>query len=68
MENPFVKLVREGDENSDDDYTKLTPSAESMIPEDKQKRLADLRMWRDKTDDMEEVDRIDNEIRKLEQE
>lgn len=60
-----------------DDNTQLTPSVEEMTPEDKEKRLAELRDWKAQVetgmsteshpDDAEQLEKIEEEIRKLEQ-
>lgn len=82
MYNPFVKLVSKKEEpaveeNPAEDYTNLTPSAEPMTPEEKQQRIAELRKWRGQVeagmnsethrDDAEQLAKIDEVIRKLEQ-
>lgn len=77
MENPFVKLVREGEEPSVEKETELSYQEERMSPEDKEKRLAEFREWRAQVetgmkmeahpDDAEQLEKIDEEIRKLEQ-
>ena len=78
MENPFAKLVREGEEDSSGDYTRLTQSAEKMTSEDRQKRIGELKEWKKQveagmgmdpvSDDVEKIDMIDKEIHRLEQE
>ena len=60
-----------------EDELELIPSTESITPEDKQKRLAELREWRRQIevesspvtgqDEIEQIDKIEEEIRKLEQ-
>ena len=75
MENPFVKLAKK-EEGSMDDNSELSPSAEPMTSEEKQKRLAELRQWKSEVeggmkmephrDDPEMLDRINEEIKKLE--
>ena len=66
MENPFAKLVREGEE-AFDDKSSLIPSAEITTPEEKQQRLNQLREWLGQAKDVEEEDRIREEIQRLEQ-
>lgn len=77
MNNPFVKLVREG-EAMEEDNGELVPSAEPMTPEEKQNRLEELKEWRRQVevglsqeshpDDAEQLEKIDELIKKLEQE
>ncbi|OGN09321.1 MAG: hypothetical protein A3C61_01555 [Candidatus Yanofskybacteria bacterium RIFCSPHIGHO2_02_FULL_39_10] len=69
MENPFKKFFHEDSE--------LAPPRR-MEPEEKAKRLAELKEWKRQVevgasmervpDDMEQIDKIDEEIRRLEQE
>ena len=63
MENPFVKLSK----SESEDGLELTPSAEPMTLEEKQKRLAELKEWLSQAESIEEEEKIKEEISNLEQ-
>lgn len=73
MENPFLKLANSEEIVESEDSTREEP----MTLEDKEKRLADLREWKMQvetgmrddphSDDPEQLEKIDELIRKIEQ-
>lgn len=78
MYNPFVKLVKEGEDPSTEETgDELLHREERTSPDDKEKELTRLREWRAQveagmksephSDDPEQLDKIDELIRKIEQ-